>query len=157
MGYNVSIKFIILLYDTVMDVNGELVPVGGGDAIPLNRKILSVGRRSSCDIQLDFPNVSGKHCEFSFRNGFWYIRDLGSTNGIKINGERTMQSGLRPGDRITIAKRDYVINYNLTPAAEAALEALLSEDEDLLSESLMEKAGLQKRRSSIQEDNEDDD
>ncbi len=139
-----------------MEPNGELIPVGGGDAIPLTRKVLSVGRRPSCDIQLDFANVSGKHCEFSFRNGFWYIRDLGSTNGIKVNGERIMQSGLRPNDKVTIAKRDYTIHYNLTPAAEAALEALLTEDEDILSESLMEKAGLQKRRPTQDDDDDDD-
>ena len=39
--------------------NGELVPVGGGDPIPLIRPILTLGRRESCDICISFPNISG--------------------------------------------------------------------------------------------------
>ena len=135
---------------------GELVPVGGGDPIPLRRGVLTIGRRESCDISLRFPNVSGLHCELAYKDaGFWQVRDLGSTNGIKVNGERVLNRPLRPGDEIAIAKRKYKIQYNLTPAAEAAIEAVLSEDENVFSQSLMEKAGLVKRR--IQDDDDDDD
>src|ERR1700682_3229050 len=68
--------------------NGELIPVGGGDAIPLIRDTLSMGRRESCDICLRFANVSGLHCEMTFQDGYWLIKDMGSTNGIKVNGTR---------------------------------------------------------------------
>ena len=137
------------------DTVGELVPVGGGDPIPLRRGILTVGRRDSCDISLKFPNVSGLHCELAYKDaGFWQVRDLGSTNGIKVNGERVLNRPLRPGDEIAIAKRKYKIQYNLTPGAETALEAVLSEDENVFSQSLLEKAGLAKRRI---DDDEDDD
>src|SRR5205823_5030111 len=74
---------------------GELVPLGGGDTIPLVREVMTVGRRSTCDIHLNFPNVSGQHCEFSYKNGFWYVRDLGSQNGTKVGGERIMKRLLR--------------------------------------------------------------
>ena len=134
---------------------GELVPVGGGDPIPLRRGVLTVGRRESCDISLKFPNVSGLHCELAYKDaGFWQVRDLGSTNGIKVNGERVLNRALRPGDEIAIAKRKYKIQYNLTPSAESALEAVLSEDENVFSQSLLEKAGLAKRRA---DDDSDDD
>src|SRR5438445_315500 len=73
------------------DVNGELVPVGGGDPIPLIRAVMILGRRESCDIPLRFPNISGQHAEMSFRNGYWYIKDLNSTNGIKVNGNRVQE------------------------------------------------------------------
>src|SRR5437660_927770 len=66
------------------ELNGELVPIGGGDSIPLIRPALTVGRRESCDICINFPNISGVHCELNFRDGYWYIRDLNSTNGIKV-------------------------------------------------------------------------
>lgn len=135
---------------------GELVPVGGGDPIPLRRGVLTVGRRESCDISLKFPNVSGLHCELAYKDaGFWQVRDLGSTNGIKVNGERVLNRPLRPGDEIAIAKRKYKIQYNLTPAAEAAIEAVLSEDENVFSQSLLEKAGLAKRRGRDDEDDDD--
>ncbi|MBX9625204.1 MAG: FHA domain-containing protein [Gemmataceae bacterium] len=121
---------------------GELVPVGGGDAIPLTQEVMTLGRRSSCDIQLDFANVSGTHAELSFRNGIWHIRDMNSTNGVKVNGERKLTCRLRPGDELGFAKRRYKIVYQLPPGA--VLEELMAEDEDIFSQSLLEKAGLEK-------------
>lgn len=136
------------------EFHGELVPTGGGDPIPLRRGVLTLGRRETCDISLRFPNISGLHCELSYKDmGYWYIRDLGSTNGIKVNNQRVLQRALRPGDEIAIAKRKYTIQYNLSASAEAALESILSEDEDVFSESLMEKAGLVRRR--VEEDDDE--
>ena len=123
--------------------NGELVPVGGGDPMPLVRTEMTVGRRESCDIHLDFPNVSGIHCELVFRDGYWSIRDLNSTNGIKVNDMRVVSRPLKPGDIVTIGKRRYALQYQLSPTAQQELEALLAEDEDIMGQSLLEKAGLE--------------
>lgn len=137
---------------------GELLPVGGGDPIPLKRGVLSIGRRESCDISLRFPNVSGLHCELSYKDaGYWYVRDLGSTNGIKVNGVRVLQRPMRPADELTIGKRKYTIQYNITDSGRAALEAALSEDENIFSQSLLEKAGLAKPRFVHDDDDDDDD
>jgi len=123
-----------------VEAKGELVPVGGGDAIPLIRDTLVLGRRESCDIPLRFPNVSGMHCELSFRDGYWYIRDLNSTNGVKVNGTRVQLKLLHPNDEITIAKRRYQIRYDLQ-AGRRAMEEI---EEDIMDQSLLEKAGLEK-------------
>jgi pSer/pThr/pTyr-binding forkhead associated (FHA) protein len=122
-------------------VHGELVPMGGGDNIPLIRELLTVGRRESCDICMQFPNISGLHCELNFRNGYWYIRDFNSTNGVKVNGARIGDKLLHPGDEILIGKRRYTIQYNL-PADQRALEEETAED--IMSQSLLERAGLEK-------------
>ena len=122
-------------------VHGELIPTGGGDNVPLIRELLTVGRRESCDICMPFPNISGMHCELSFRNGYWYIRDLNSTNGIKVNGVRVADKLLHPGDDISIGKRRYTIQYNL-PADGHVLEEETSDD--ILKHSLLERAGLEK-------------
>jgi adenylate cyclase len=119
--------------------NGELVPLGGGDNIPLVRDILTIGRRESCDIPLRRPNVSGLHCELSFRDGFWWIRDLGSTNGIKVNGVRVDKKLIQPGDTITIAKLNYRIEYTL-PSGRSAVDELA--EDDIMSKPLLERAGL---------------
>jgi adenylate cyclase len=124
---------------------GELVPVGGGDAIPLIQDVMTIGRRKSCDIQLDFANISGTHAELSFRNGVWHLKDMGSTNGVKVNGERTLRRPLRPGDEVAIANHRYTIQYQL--AAGSSIEDVFNEEEDVFSQSLMEKAGLEKRKS----------
>ena len=123
---------------------GELVPVGGGDAIPLVRETMTIGRRESCDICLKFQNISSQHCELSLRNGVWHIQDSGSTNGVKVNGERTQRRPLRPGDEIGIANHKYTIQYQL--AAGSTIEDVFAEEEDVFKQSLMEKAGLEKAK-----------
>jgi adenylate cyclase len=121
------------------ETNGELVPVGGGDTIPLIRDVLTIGRRETCDIPLRLPNVSGIHCELSNKDGYWYIKDLGSTNGIKVNGVRVQQKLLHPGDKITIAKRHWTIEYTLLAGQRAMTELM---EDDVMGQSLLEKAGL---------------
>ena len=129
------------------EANGELVPIGGGDPIPLVRDTLVVGRRESCDIPLHYPNVSSRHCELTFLDGYWYIRDLNSTNGVKVNGTRVQRTMLHPGDEISIAKRRFTIQYTLA-AGKRAMEEI---EEDILGQSLLEKAGLERPNSAAQE------
>ena len=121
-------------------VNGELVPSGGGDNIPLIREKLSIGRRESCDVCLRFANISSVHAEMSFRNGYWYIRDRNSTNGVKVNGVRVQEKMLHPKDRVTIGKRDYFIRYELPADHMGRLEE--TEEEQIMGTSLLERAGL---------------
>ncbi|HEY7427811.1 MAG TPA: FHA domain-containing protein [Gemmataceae bacterium] len=125
------------------EVHGELQPIGGGDVVPLIREILTIGRRESCDIRMAFPNISGLHAQLSFRNGYWYIRDMNSTNGVKVNGTRVQEKLLHPRDEVTIGKRRYVIEYEL-PADRRALDEVV--EEDIMSQSLLEKAGLERRK-----------
>jgi pSer/pThr/pTyr-binding forkhead associated (FHA) protein len=124
--------------------NGELVPVGGGDVIPLIRDSLTMGRRESCDICLRFPNVSGLHCELTFKDGCWTIKDLGSTNGIKVNGDRVPQKLLNPGDTITIAKRSFTIEYTQNISKQALDEIMEDETAGIMDVPLLQKAGLEK-------------
>src|SRR5262249_3790321 len=77
------------------------------------------------------------------RDGYWHIRDLGSTNGIKVNGARVHERYLHPGDTITIGKRNYTIEYQLM-AGRQALEEMLEHEDDVMAQPLLEKAGLAK-------------
>jgi predicted component of type VI protein secretion system len=121
---------------------GELVPVGGGDAIPLIRDVMTIGRRESCDICLKFQNVSSVHAELALKNGVWFLRDMGSTNGVKVNGERTQRRPLRPGDELGIAGHKYTIQYAF--AEGTAVDDVFADEEDVFQQSLLEKAGLAK-------------
>lgn len=120
---------------------GELVPCGGGDSIPLLQPKLLIGRRDSCDIVLEYPNVSSQHCELELVNGYWQIRDLHSRNGIKVNGQRCDSKFLIPGDEVNIAKHRFEIRY------EPVGDGPPPEEEDPFALSLLEKAGLQKREA----------
>lgn len=125
--------------------NGELVPSGGGDNIPLIRDKLTIGRRESCDVCLRFPNISGLHCELEFHDGYWVVRDLDSTNGVKVNGVKVKQKTLRDGDEIAIANRLFVIHYTMRGGQNSLIE-ILDEEENIMEQSLMERAGLVKPR-----------
>jgi adenylate cyclase len=132
------------------EINGELVPSGGGDSIPLLRDSLVLGRRESCDIPLRFPNVSQQHAQLVFHAGYWYIRDLNSTNGVKVNGQRVVHKLLHPNDEITIAKRRYTIKYTLVAGRKAMAE--MEDDDDVMGQSLLEKAGLERHRDDDDSD-----
>jgi adenylate cyclase len=127
-------------------VNGQLVPLGGGDPIPLIREELIIGRRESCDIRLPFPNVSHQHARLTFLDGYWYIQDLNSTNGVKVNGAREQKKRLLPDDEITIAKRKYTVKYVLPVGQRGALDEDLAA-EDVMGQSLLEKAGLERPKT----------
>lgn len=118
---------------------GELQPCGGGDTIPLTRSKILVGRRSHCDICLKFSNVSSQHCELELKDGYWHVRDLGSRNGVKVNGIKVETKCIVPGDEVMIAKMAFKIDYSVDR------DAPVPEDDSPFAISLMEKAGLATR------------
>lgn len=119
---------------------GELVPTGGGDPIPLLKTKLLIGRRDDCDITLSFPNVSAHHCELELVDGYWLIRDLNSSNGIKVNGVRCPQNWLLPGDEIVIGKQN---SFEVKYVAIGPPPTAMNEFDPAVS--LMEKAGMSRR------------
>ena len=66
-----------------------------------------MGRHPSCDARLDSLRVSRHHCCISHEDGELFVRDLGSTNGVRINGERVKLGRLRMGDELSIAHFRY--------------------------------------------------
>jgi hypothetical protein len=63
---------------------------------------MTIGRSRECEILIDDPNVSRRHAEVRKTIEGWMIADLGSTNGVKVNGKRVHEEVLRPGDKITL-------------------------------------------------------
>lgn len=126
---------------------GSLRPLGGGDPIPLKKEVLVIGRRPSCDIRLDFENISGKHCELRFARGVWYVRDLNSTNGTTLNGQKVVHNhGVMPDDELGLANHFFAIDYDpIAPSSLVDANAVLEEEmgETRRSRSLMELAGLE--------------
>ena len=125
---------------------GELIPVGGGDSIPLLKQELMVGRRESCDIVLRYPNVSSQHCKLFIDNGYWFVEDLNSSNGTKVSGSRVTRKRLDPGVTITFAKHQFEIVYR---PEDLGAEGPPPADEDdfmqIMQKSLLARAGLDRR------------
>jgi adenylate cyclase len=127
---------------------GVMRPLGGGDPIPLKKDELLLGRRRTCDIQLDFENISGKHCQLRMIQGVWHVRDLNSTNGTTVNGHRiTNEHGLMPDDELGIAGHYFSLDYDpIAPTSLIEANQILEEEvaaEDPHRRSLMELAGIE--------------
>jgi pSer/pThr/pTyr-binding forkhead associated (FHA) protein len=67
---------------------------------------MSIGRSRECELVVDDPNVSRRHAEVRKTIEGWMVVDLGSTNGVKVNGKRVHEEVLRPGDTITLGLVD---------------------------------------------------
>ena len=63
---------------------------------------LTIGRSRDSEIVIEDPNVSRQHAEVRKTIEGWMVVDLGSTNGVKVNGRRVQEEVLRPGDKITL-------------------------------------------------------
>lgn len=124
---------------------GELVPLGGGDPIPLLKKKLLVGRRESCDIVLRFPNVSAHHCRLTLNGGYWYVQDLNSRNGVKVKGvKQTTEARVDPDDELIIARHPYRLMYSPSDLGAVGPPPDV-ETSNILGQSLLERAGLSNR------------
>jgi len=85
----------------------RLVALDEGTDISLDRSMVVVGRHPLCDVRLDSLRISRHHCCMTQDKDEVVVRDLGSTNGIRINGERVERGRLRPGDELSIAHIRY--------------------------------------------------
>ena len=76
--------------------------VVNGKRHELADRALVLGRSRDSDIPVDDPNVSRRHAEIRHENGAYWIVDLGSTNGVTVNGERVKRAKLEPDDRVVL-------------------------------------------------------
>ena len=75
----------------------------GGRSTPLGSKGGIIGRSRDCDVRIDDPNISRHHAEVRPSGANWTVADLGSTNGVKVNGRRIEgPQSLRSGDTLVI-------------------------------------------------------
>ena len=84
------------LRQALIVIDGKRMVLDAGGAV--------LGRSRDCDVVLDDPNVSRHHAELRREGGDWVVADLGSTNGIRVNGRRVERAALRGGDEITLGR-----------------------------------------------------
>lgn len=83
-------------------MKAELVPENGDPPIPIVRDVTVVGRRDYCDVVIDHPSLSKRHCVLVKTDGLLVIRDLATTNGTKVKGQKVRWAALLPDDRISL-------------------------------------------------------
>jgi hypothetical protein len=81
---------------------GRALLVGEGKRTVLSGSRVLIGRSRDCDVTLEDPNASRRHAELRNEDGRWIVTDLGSTNGVKVNGRRVEEAVLQPGDELAL-------------------------------------------------------
>src|SRR5579884_177014 len=95
----------------------QLLALDHGPSILLDKPILLLGRHPECDIQIDSRKISRRHCCIAQVSDYLVIRDLGSTNGIRINGIRLVEGRLADGDELTLGNNRYRVSWDPVPAS----------------------------------------
>jgi hypothetical protein len=90
-----------------LGVERELVSVTvDGQQHTLDKRSVVLGRSRDCDIRLEDPNVSRHHAEIRQEGATYWVVDLGSTNGIEVNGRRVKRAKLENADRLTLGSTE---------------------------------------------------
>src|SRR5437016_7800147 len=84
-------------------MHAQLVPLDGGSPVEIVKDLTLVGRKEDCDLRLDHKSISKMHCVIVKTDGLLLLRDLGSTNGTRVNGQRVRRAALLPNDQLAIA------------------------------------------------------
>jgi hypothetical protein len=121
-------------------VAAELQVVGGkhaGQVIPLNRKKFLIGREQDCQLRPNSEMVSRHHCVFSVDDFSVRLRDLGSTNGTVVNGERIRKEVvLNDSDTVVIGNLEFKLSIkaNVKVPDVAADSDVAQQDETVVGE-----------------------
>jgi len=82
-----------------------------GPNIALDKPIILIGRHQECDIQIPSRKISRRHCCLAQVGDRLVVRDLGSTNGVRINGIKVLEGNLQAGDELMLGNIRYQLKW----------------------------------------------
>ena len=100
-------------------MRARLIPLDGGTPVELTKDIALVGRGDDCELRIDHKSVSKRHCVLVKTDGLVLVRDLGSTNGTRVNGQRVRRAALLPNDTLSVANFRYAVKFGDGPTPPA--------------------------------------
>jgi pSer/pThr/pTyr-binding forkhead associated (FHA) protein len=100
----------------------RLVLLPNGVTLELDRPDMTLGRHSGADLRLPMPDVSRRHCRFTWSGGTWAVSDLASLNGVYVNGRAVQKSELNQNDLVRIGGFSFAVDlsYPDPPKVKAA-------------------------------------
>lgn len=81
-----------------------------GTNLEITEEKITIGRKEDNTIPVENPTVSGHHCEVFFEDGYYLVRDLGSTNGTRINHRDIGDGKLRPKDIVQVGSVEFMFD-----------------------------------------------
>jgi pSer/pThr/pTyr-binding forkhead associated (FHA) protein len=75
----------------------------------------TIGRKSTDDIRIEDPKSSRNHAEIIYKEGYYYVRDLKSRNGTRVNNSTVSEHKLKFGDIIQIGDTTLVFEESREP------------------------------------------
>ena len=109
-----------------MNFRAAFIPLHGGPAFEVLKDMIIVGRKSDCELCLDHKGVSKLHCVVVKTDGLLVLRDLGSTNGTRVNGTRVRRAALLPNDKVSFANYHFKIHLGPEDAPIAHVDRTLA-------------------------------
>jgi pSer/pThr/pTyr-binding forkhead associated (FHA) protein len=103
-------------------MRAQLIPVDGTPPLEIRKDLTLVGRKEDSDLCLAHKSVSKLHCIIVKTDGLLLLRDLGSTNGTRVNGLRVRRAALLPNDQLAIAGFKFRVHLGAEGAAPAEPE-----------------------------------
>lgn len=124
-------------------MRARLVPATGGAPVEIVKDMTLLGRGDDCDVRVEHKSVSKMHCILVKTDGLLLLRDLGSTNGTRVNGQRVRRAALLPNDSISVANVRYAVRFGADMDADlemnsmpVVLDSLSDDDEPIKRNSL---------------------
>jgi len=96
----------------------RLLAQATGSVVELNRPDMVLGRHSEADVRLPLPDVSRRHCRFTFRAGAWHIQDLKSLNGTFLNDLAVEEAQVCHGDVLRIGGFHFTVDLRASRRAD---------------------------------------
>jgi pSer/pThr/pTyr-binding forkhead associated (FHA) protein len=121
-------------------MRARLVSADGGPSIELTKDMTLFGRDEDCDVRLDHKSVSKLHCVIVKTDGVLLLRDLGSTNGTRVNGQRVRRAALLPNDTLSIANVKYSVKFGVELEKADAEDAKQKKEKDAAAAALRRNA-----------------
>ncbi len=140
-------------------MQAKLIPVDGGSPVLIVRDVTVVGRsRELCDVLIKSNSVSKLQCLIAKTDGLLFIRDLGSTNGTKVNGQRVTRGALLPGDELAFASIKFQVH--LGPSVPGEEESVGHDEQtavlDSFPEGIPEEYDVPRRSNPVDEHSHSD-
>jgi pSer/pThr/pTyr-binding forkhead associated (FHA) protein len=135
-------------------MRSQLVSLDDGTVHEIVKDLVVVGRGEDCDLQLGHKSVSKLHCVIVRTEGALMVRDLGSTNGTRVNGERIRRAFLLPNDKVNIANLRFRVVLGPSEPSAAAVPDMDAQTQNI---SLAEMKDLMRKHGVIGAADEEED